>query len=134
MTEPPRAFRDPDGALPLPSWEVLRVGRYYGLQALDRISRPGTVAVDPAVRGVYFFIKSGATATWPPMPADGPLGVTAELKLPPQEHCRPPGTYWLVPPQHGAISFTCPRALRAALSHVLPALFVPLSSVEEGLR
>lgn len=134
MTQPPRVLSYPRRALVLPSWEVLRVDRYYGLQALDRISCPGTVAVDPAVRGVYFFIESGATAALPPMPADGPVSVTTELELPPQERCRPPGTYWLVPPRRGAIGVTCPRALHAALSRILPGLSVALPSVEEEPR
>lgn len=123
MTEPPRVLTRPSDALALPNWEVLRVGRYYGLQALARISFPGTVAVDPAVPVLYFFIESGATTAWPEMPADGPLSVTTELDLPSEEHCRPPGAYWLLPPLRGTISFTCAHTLRLALSHVLPVLF-----------
>ncbi|MFE3118748.1 hypothetical protein [Streptomyces niveus] len=59
------------------------------------------------------------------MPADGPLSLTTDLELPPHERCRPPGTYWLVPPR-GAISMTCSGALRAALSDVLPGLRIAL--------
>lgn len=127
MTEPPHVLPRPGDGLALPRWEALRVGRYYGLQALSRINLPGTVAVDPAVPGVYFFVESGATAAWPAMPAGGPMSVTTELELPPRVRCTPPGAYWLVPPRRGTIRLTDAGTLRRALSEVIPAWAVMAS-------
>ncbi|MFJ8364541.1 hypothetical protein [Streptomyces sp. NPDC093984] len=100
--------------------EAISVGRYYGLQALNRLRSPGTVAVDPAMPGVYFFVAAGFTATWPAAPACGAVSIAAEFVLPPAERRTPPGPYWLVPPQRGTIRLTDGNALLAALTDVIP--------------
>ncbi|WP_051840651.1 hypothetical protein [Streptomyces sp. NRRL F-5126] len=103
-----------------PSWEAVRVGRYYGLKALTWLTVPGAVAVDPEDPGVYFFVAAGATADWPPSPARTALVVRQSLDLPPAHRRTPPGTYWLVPPWRGTIGLTDAGTLCAALADLLP--------------
>lgn len=103
-----------------PSWEALKVARFYGLQALTRLNPPGTVVIDPGGQAVYFFVALGTTAQWPPLPAHGPLTVTTSLDLPPASRRTPPGAYWLVPPSRGAIRLTDAGALHEALASLIP--------------
>lgn len=120
MTELSRVLRSvPDRAWK--GWEAIRVGRFYGLQALARLGTLGTVAIDPsATPGVYFFVQVGSTASWPKAPAGGAVSVTADFEPPPEEWHTPPGVYWLVPPRRGAIKLTDALALLAALTEVIP--------------
>ncbi|MGW3498166.1 hypothetical protein [Streptomyces sp. NPDC001020] len=122
MTEPLPVFARSKDAIARQGGEAIRVGRYYGLQALTQLNPPGTVAVDPEgpTRAVYFFVETGATAGWPPIPADGPLVVTRDLNLPPANRRRPPGAYWLVPPRRGTIQLTDADTLHQALAALLP--------------
>lgn len=100
-------------------WEAIRVDRFYGLQALARLTVPGTVAIDPAEPGVYFFVPAGATAAWPKAPAGG-ISVLTDLYLPPARRQTPPGIYWLVPPRRGAVRLITGDSLLAALTEVIP--------------
>ncbi|MEU3983637.1 hypothetical protein AB0F77_26740 [Streptomyces sp. NPDC026672] len=102
------------------SWVLVRVARYFGLQALAQLNPPGTVAVDPDGPAVYFFVAVGSTTAWPPMPNPGPLVVTTDLVLPPADRRTPPGTYWLVPPRRGTIQLTDADALQEALADLVP--------------
>lgn len=97
-------------------WDVIRVGRYYGLQALARLQAPGTVAIDPsATPSVYFFVRTGSTATWPLAPV---IRVTTDFEMPPDERQTPPGIYWLLlPPRRGAVRLTDEGALFTARGH-----------------
>jgi hypothetical protein len=103
----------------LPTWEAVVVRRYFGLQALNRFDRPGTVVVDPAGPVLCFFVQAGTSTAWSPLPIDGYLSITTKPPLPAES--RPPSTYWLVPPVHGVIQLTDERTLRAALRELLPS-------------
>lgn len=120
IRELPRVLPRPTPGEAGRGWETIRVGRFYGLQALDRLCSPGTVAIDPSVPGVYFFVAAGSTATWPTVADGGAVDIMAEFVLPPVERRRPPGTYWLVPPQRRSIRLTDEEALLAALNDVIP--------------
>lgn len=120
MAEPPGVLSRSGDAGARPSWEVIRIGRYYGLQALTRLNAPGSVAVDPERPAVYFFVAIGATATWPSMPAHVPLAVTTGADLPPVGRRTPPGAYWLVPPRRGTLRLIDAGTLHTALADLLP--------------
>jgi hypothetical protein len=95
---------------PAGDWPVVRVTRFYGLQALDRLRTPGTVVVDPdpACPAVVFFVHAGDA--WPP----------AAFTPPPADQLTPPGAYWLLPPTRGRIVLTDTADLQQALARLLP--------------
>ncbi|MEE1829709.1 hypothetical protein [Streptomyces sp. SP17KL33] len=97
-------------------WEVVKVRRFYALQALERIARPGAVAVDPAPAEpvLYFFVEVGTLNDWD-VPQTTALGSNAHVVLPPDVKEAPPGPYWLVAPSHG---LTRADTLRQALELV----------------
>ncbi|MEU6495698.1 hypothetical protein [Streptomyces sp. NPDC046984] len=101
-------------------WEAIKIGRFYGLQALGRLRAHGTVAIDPTLPGVYFFVLAGTTSSWPVAPTCMALTVTKEFEVPAAGRRTPPGTYWLVPPRRGTITLTDDAALLAALIDVIP--------------
>ncbi|AKA06872.1 hypothetical protein SAZ_34040 [Streptomyces noursei ZPM] len=101
-------------------WDAVKVARFFALQAIEMLSRPGAVAVDPgpAEPVLYFFVPVGSTADWR-LPQVTTLGTATHLVLPPA-HCQaPPGPYWLVPPAGGRLPLTDPTALHRALAAVL---------------
>ncbi|MGW1288637.1 hypothetical protein ACWDBD_17580 [Streptomyces sp. NPDC001118] len=99
-------------------WEAIRVGRYYGLQALARLHAPGAVAIDPSTTpGVCFFVQAGSAAKWPQASA---ISVMTDFEPPPAARQTPPGTYWLVPPRGGTLRLTDEGALFIALTEVIP--------------
>ncbi|MFF4748864.1 DUF6415 family natural product biosynthesis protein [Streptomyces sp. NPDC002514] len=100
-------------------WETIRIGRFYGLQALARLGTFGTVAIDPVTPAVYFFVDIGSVASWPEGPASGAFSVTTDFMPPPDDRQMPPGVYWLVPPQQGAVRLTDGLALLAALTEAV---------------
>jgi hypothetical protein len=120
MTEPPPVLGRSKDPLGRQSWEAIRVGRYYGLQALTRLRFPGTVAVDPEGSVIYFFVAAGATAAWQPIPAHWPLAVTTAPDLPAANRLTPPGAYWLVPPRRRTIRLTDAGTLHEVLADLLP--------------
>src|SRR5690606_33966150 len=88
----------------------------YGLQALNYLVRPGAVAIDPDSMWVYFFVPSGTTRTWRPMPSGGGVAVIASgLQLPPSTQRTPPGPYWLIPPRRAEIQGCDGSAFHSAL-------------------
>lgn len=78
------------------TWDAVRVGRFLGLQALERLgSVAGPVLVDPAARTMYFLVPAGSTSTWD-VPQSQALGETNHIVIPPAARQSPPGPYWLV--------------------------------------
>jgi hypothetical protein len=109
-------------------WDVVKIGRFVGLQALNRIGSPGAVAVDPAPAepALYFFIPAGSVQDWD-VPQTRALGATAWVVLPPAERTSPPGPYWLVAPERGLTPTAVLRcAVQAALSHRSGSMPAPL--------
>jgi hypothetical protein len=101
-------------------WDAVKVGRFYALQALERIANPGAVAVDPAPPepALYFFVQVGSAVGWD-VPESTGLSLNAHVVLPPDDKGAPPGPYWLIPPSHG---LTQAAGLRKALEEVtMPA-------------
>ncbi|GAA3838421.1 hypothetical protein GCM10022403_083640 [Streptomyces coacervatus] len=98
-------------------WDAVRVGRYLGVQAIERIAQPGAVAVDPACAEpvLYFLLPPGSTEGWD-VPHTRRLGTHAYVVLPPAGKDSPPGPYWLVPPKRG---ITRAATLRRALEEIL---------------
>ncbi|MFE7313124.1 hypothetical protein ACFU7T_08445 [Streptomyces sp. NPDC057555] len=110
-------------------WDALKVARFFALQAIERLQRPGAVAVDPAPAEpvLYFFVPVGSTAGWS-LPQVITLGAATHVVLPPT-HCQaPPSPYWLVPPANGHLPLTNPTALHRALTTVLGLRKVELGS------
>lgn len=97
------------------SWDVIRVSRFDGLQALARIDAPGAVVVDPDPAAVYFFVAPGTTAAWPRYMVDAGLSVASHMELPPVQQRTPPGMYWLLLPARRTGGLTCGESLRRAL-------------------
>ncbi|MFJ9752604.1 hypothetical protein [Streptomyces chartreusis] len=97
-------------------WDAIKVGRFYALQALERIGYPGAVAVDPAPAEpvLYFFVRAGSALGWE-VPESTGLGLNVHVVLPPDDKEAPPGPYWLIPPSNGLTQVT---ALRKALKEV----------------
>ncbi|MFF4602601.1 hypothetical protein ACFY12_07580 [Streptomyces sp. NPDC001339] len=100
-------------------WDAVKVVRFFGLQAIERLQRPGAVAVDPAPAepALYFFVPVG-TAAWS-LPQVSTLGAATHIILPPARCQAPPGPYWLVPPADGCLPLTDATALYQALAAVL---------------
>lgn len=90
-------------------WEAVRVSRFYGLKALERLVRPGAVAVDPAPPGLVFFVEPGPTNGWPL--SSELVRVIPDFTVPPTNRQTPPGAYWLVPPKRGGVGLTDHGAL-----------------------
>ncbi|MFJ9589685.1 DUF6415 family natural product biosynthesis protein [Streptomyces acidicola] len=99
------------------TWDVVKVCRFLGLQALEYIGHPGAIAVDPYSPEpmLYFFVPAGTTVGWSvpdTTPLSGTAEVTTHVVLPPPHREAPPGPYWLLPPSHG---LTPTRILQRAL-------------------
>ena len=97
-------------------WDVIQVGRFYGLQALQRLAAPGSVTVDGAVTAptLSFFVPPGTAGVWR-APQTIALGPATHVSLPPDGKEAPPGLWWLIPPRDGEITLTSADALRLAL-------------------
>lgn len=100
-------------------WDAVKVGRFYALQALGRMTSPGAVAVDPAPAepALYFFVPAGSTTGWDVQQSTA-LGVATHVVLPPDTKELPPGPYWLIRPRAGRVQLTRVDELRAALNAV----------------
>ncbi|WLQ53702.1 hypothetical protein P8A21_39835 (plasmid) [Streptomyces poriferorum] len=98
------------------AWDAVRVGRFLGLEALERLgSAAGPVLVDPAARTMYFLVPAGSTTDWD-VPQSQALGETNHVVIPPATRQSPPGPYWLIDSRHPLTSTPQLRqALQAAL-------------------
>lgn len=99
-------------------WDAVMVSRFYALQALERLARPGSVTVDPRREPVlYFFVPAGTTDGWD-LPQSTAFSTATYVMLPPATKGAQPGPYWLLPPLDGLIQHTGTAALQAALTAV----------------
>lgn len=107
-------------------WDAIRVGQFHGLQAIERIARPGAVAVHPASPRpfLYFLVPVGSAESWDVRQTIA-LGAAAHVALPLDTKRRPPGPYWLNPPSSG---LTAAAALRLALEQANLVSNQPLSA------
>ncbi|MFB7273929.1 DUF6415 family natural product biosynthesis protein [Streptomyces sp. NPDC056244] len=99
-------------------FDLVRVARFYALQALERIAAPGAIAVEPIATApaMLFLVPPGSSSEWN-VPRTTVL-VEGSLVLPSEERRSPPGAYWLIPPSHGRLH-TDVHHLRCALEAVL---------------
>ncbi|WP_326615160.1 hypothetical protein OG949_40450 (plasmid) [Streptomyces scopuliridis] len=98
-------------------WDAVRVPRFIGLQALNRIQgQEGAVIMDRD-RAMYFLVPPRTTTGWS-IQQSAALGETNYVVLPANEKTTPPGPYWLIPPTRGRLH-TETAALHAALQTVL---------------
>lgn len=85
------------------AWDAVRVGRFLGLEALERLgSAAGPVLVDPAARTMYFLVPAGSTTDWD-VPQSQALGETNHVVIPPRDPpvtSRPILAGRLTPPPH----------------------------------
>ena len=99
-------------------YDAVRVGRFTGLAALEKLEFPGPVIVDPVERALYFFIPHGTARKWS-LP-----GVRVEaadrMSMPPSDRVAPPGRYWLTSPLNwgAAAAEDLLWALRAVLQDI----------------
>ncbi|MFW6724343.1 hypothetical protein ACHZ98_30170 [Streptomyces sp. MAR4 CNY-716] len=112
-------------------WDAIKVPRYAGLFALDKLTRPGAVAVDPASAPpvLYFLVPPQSTGGWD-VPLTTALSLAAHVVLPSSHREAPPGPYWLIAPGRGR---RCTRTadLRRELMRVIqPRAVVPSGSTE----
>lgn len=100
-------------------WDAVMVGRFYALQALERLARPGSVAVDPRAADpvLHFFVEAGTTDGWD-MEETTAFSTATYVMLPAATKEAQPGAYWLVPPTGGVIQHTETAALHLALAAV----------------
>jgi hypothetical protein len=98
-------------------WDAVQVGRFLALQAVERITRLGAVAVDsvPDEPVLYFLVPAGTATRWD-VPMTAVLGPSSHMVLPPDTKHTPPGPYWLSPPSCG---LTPAAVLRLALRQAL---------------
>ncbi|MFG3517631.1 DUF6415 family natural product biosynthesis protein [Streptomyces bobili] len=86
-------------------WDVVKVRRFLGLQAIEHIEQPGAVAVDPhwPEPMLYFFVPAGTLTNWdvPDTRALNSTECTTHVVLPPGHREAPPGPYWLLSPSCG---------------------------------
>ncbi|MFJ2095522.1 hypothetical protein ACIOEW_40915 [Streptomyces sp. NPDC087901] len=107
------------------AWDAVRVGRFLGLEALERLgSAAGPVLVDPAARTMYFLVPAGSTHDWDVLQSQA-LGETNHVVIPPTTRQSPPGPYWLVSSRR---TLTSTPQLREALQAALgPRTTPPLN-------
>ncbi|WP_328309219.1 hypothetical protein OG432_08180 [Streptomyces sp. NBC_00442] len=100
-------------------WDAVVVSRYYALQALERLARPGSVAVDPrtAQPVLHFFVPAGTTDGWD-LEQTTAFSTATYVMLPAATREAQPGAYWLLPPVGGFIQHTETAALQLALEAV----------------
>ncbi|MFF0087498.1 hypothetical protein ACFYR1_48835 [Streptomyces canus] len=86
-------------------WDLVKVGRHWGVRAIEQIAELGAVAVDPSPREpmLYFFVPKGSAVDWN-VPQTTALGRESYVVLPPARKEEPPGPYWLVPQHKGLTS------------------------------
>ncbi|MEV5856714.1 hypothetical protein [Streptomyces anulatus] len=99
-------------------WDAVRTDRFLGLQAVDRLgAAAGPVIVEPAA--VYFLVPPGGTTAWD-VPQSKGLGTGHYVVLPAADRNRPPGPYWLLPPERQLAAVDdVRRALEAVAALVL---------------
>lgn len=94
---------------------VITVCRFLALQALERLTAPGAVSVNPLPGApTLSFLVPADAARWRPSHS-GARGSCTEVVLPPDGKEAPPGPYWLIERSQGLTSVA---ALRAALEAV----------------
>lgn len=100
-------------------WDAVMVNRFYALQALERLTQPGSVAVDPraAQPVLYLFVPPGTTDGWD-IGQTTAFSTATYVMLPAAAKGGQPGAYWLLPPAGGIIQHTETAALRMALQAV----------------
>lgn len=115
-------------------WDAVKVPRYAGLFALQRLGRPGAVAVDRASAPpvLYFLVPPRSTAEWD-VPCTTALSLGAYVVLPPSHREAPPGPYWILAPGRGRLC-TETAALRRVLLPTLLAAAQQAGSVLEAGR
>ncbi|MFD4793219.1 hypothetical protein [Streptomyces anulatus] len=99
-------------------WDAVRTDRFLGLQAVDRLgAASGPVIVEPAA--VYFLVPPGGTTAGDLTQSKG-LGAGHYVVLAAADRTRPPGPYWLLPPDRPLAAVDdVRRALEAAAALVL---------------
>lgn len=108
-------WNDGSGAVPTGCAQAaVKVDRYLGIRAVQRIQHPGAVAIDPAPHApaVFFLVRPSCLSTWL-LEHTIALNADDDFVLPPASRQRPPGPYWLLPP-YGRL-YTPADELRAAL-------------------
>ncbi|WP_069764761.1 hypothetical protein [Streptomyces sp. LUP47B] len=95
--------------------DVITVCRFLALQAMERLTAPGAVSVNPlpGAPTLSFLVSADAVSWWPSH--SGVRGSCTEVVLPPDGKEAPPGPYWLIGRSQGLTSVA---ALRAALEAV----------------
>ena len=93
--------------------DVITACRFLALQALERLTPPGAVTVDPlpSAPSLSFLVPAGATVCWR-LPHTTACGSSVRVPLPPDGKQAPPGPYWLIGRSQG---LTSAHTLRAAL-------------------
>ncbi|MFD4224690.1 hypothetical protein [Streptomyces griseus] len=113
-------------------WDAVRVDRFLGLQAADRLgAAAGPVIVEPAA--MYFLVRPGSTRTWNTPQSTG-LGEKHHVVLPAAGRNHPPGPYWLLPPERPlADADDVRRALEAAAALVRLDLTTVQQDIDHAL-
>ncbi|WP_426501728.1 hypothetical protein [Streptomyces sp. D54] len=113
-------------------WDAVRTDRFLGLQAVDRLgAATGPVIVEPAA--VYFLVPPGGTTAWD-LPQSKGLGTGHYVVLPAADRNRPPGPYWLLPPERPLAAIDAVRrALEAAAALVLLDLDTVQHDIDHAL-
>ena len=94
---------------------VITVCRFLALQALERLTAPGAVCVNPSPGApTLSFLVPADAGRWRPSHS-GAHGSCRGVVLPPDGKGAPPGPYWLMERSQGLTSVA---ALRAALDAV----------------
>ncbi|MFG2681312.1 hypothetical protein [Streptomyces sp. NPDC048392] len=96
--------------------DVITVCRFLALQALEKLTAPGAVTVDPlpASPSLSFLVPPGAALGWR-LPHTTACGSSVQVALPPDDKEAPPGPYWLISRSQG---LTSAASLHAALEAV----------------
>ncbi|MDW6061189.1 hypothetical protein SAZ11_28145 [Streptomyces sp. FXJ1.4098] len=109
------------------SWDVVRVPRFIGEQALELLGDDvGAVIENPFDGVLCWLIAPGAAAAWDmsQLPSIQVWGATAYIEVPSVDCRKGPGVRWCVPPRH-ARHLTDPTALLAALKIATSAALGP---------
>jgi hypothetical protein len=109
-------------------WDAVRVDRFLGLQAADRLgAAAGPVIVEPTA--MYFLVHPGATRGWG-LPQSKGLGETHYVVLPAPGRNHPPGPYWLLPPERPLASA---EDVRRALEGAAALVRLDLDTVQRDI-
>ncbi|MFH8736810.1 hypothetical protein [Streptomyces sp. NPDC017964] len=95
-------------------WDAVRVPRFLGLQALNRLQgQEGAIVMEPGERAMYFLVPPRTTGGWDVQQSVA-LGETNHVVLPAHSKETPPGPFWLASPCRARLH-TNTEALRAAI-------------------